>query len=383
MTDLAMSDMAASLVPLLATVLLHFLWQGVLVGVLAWMLLSLLHASRPQTRYAVACAALLACVLLPALTFAKLAPGDATDAANATASHDVVAIAARVADASVFSTLSSPANPALPWIVVLWAAGACALSLRMACGLWWVRRLRTSPACGDAQRWEACVDRLAWRFGIRRHVAVRLIAEGDTPLSIGWWKPMVLLPAAIVARMPASLLEALIAHELAHISRHDYLLNLLQGVVEALLFYHPVVWWLSHRIRVERELVADDLAAQQLGDPRRLALALSELDRLAIARSPIPHTTLAQAAHGGQLMSRIRQLLRPEHRIVGGTLLLPAVGIIALGIAFQAYAKLGSTPTGTRSERHSTPRLTSRISPVTSCGSEQAYSVSSMALSHS
>ena len=124
--------------------------------------------------------------------------------------------------------------------------------LRMAGGLWWVHRLRASPPCGDAQRWEVCVDRLAYRFGIRRRIAVRLTADGDSPLSVGWWKPMVLLPAAIAARMPEPLLEALIAHELAHIRRHDYLVNLLQGVVEALLFYHPVVWWLSHRIRIQR-----------------------------------------------------------------------------------------------------------------------------------
>ena len=348
-----MTDAIASMIPLLATVLLHFLWQGVLVGVLAWLLLSLLYAARPQARYAVACGALLACVLLPVLTFAKLAfAGNTTTASVGIALNDVAAIAAPAMDTGVLSTLSSPGNPMLQWVVMLWAAGVGALALRMACGLWWVRRLRTSPPCGDAQRWEVCVDRLAYRFGIRRHVAVRLIEDGDSPLSIGWWKPMVLLPAAIAARMPAPLLEALIAHELAHIRRHDYLINLLQGVVEALLFYHPVVWWLSHRIRVERELVADDLAAKQLGDPRRLALALSELDRLAIAvastRSPIPHATLAQAAHGGQLMSRIKQLLRPEHRIVGGTLLLPAIGIVALGIAFQAYAKLGSPPHGTR-----------------------------------
>ena len=345
-----MTDAIAAMIPMLAATLLHFLWQGTLVGVLAWLLLSLLHAARPQARYAVACGALLACVLLPVLTFARLAfAGNAATAGAAVASADAGAIAAPTMDSIVLSTLASPGNPALQWIVVLWAAGAGALALRMACGLCWVRRLRTGPACGDAQRWEVCVDRLAWRFDIRRQVAVRLIGEGDSPLSVGWWKPMVLLPAGIVAHMPAALLEALIAHELAHIRRHDYLVNLLQGVVEALLFYHPVVWWLSHRIRVERELVADDLAAQQLGDPRRLALALSELDRLSIARSPTPqltiaHATLAQAAHGGQLMSRIRQLLRPEHRIVGGTLLLPAVGIVALGIAFQAYAKLG-TPT--------------------------------------
>lgn len=338
-----MTDAISSMIPMLAAVLLHFLWQGALVGVAAWMLLSVLHAARPQARYAVACGALLACVLLPTLTFARLySAGDAISASVMTASADVDATAAPLADASMLSTLSSPANPALPWIVVFWAAGVAALSLRMACGLWWVRRLRARPACGDARHWQTCADRLACRFGIRRPVVVRVLEDGDSPLSIGWWKPMVLLPAAVVANMPASLLEALIAHELAHIRRHDYLVNLLQGMVEALLFYHPVVWWLSHRIRAERELVADDLAAKQLGDPRRLALALSELDRLSISRSPIPRITLAQAAHGGQLMSRIRQLLRPEHRIVGGTLLLPAVGIVALGIAFQAYAKLGA-----------------------------------------
>ena len=352
-----MTDAIAAMIPMLAATLLHFLWQGTLVGVLAWLLLSLLHAARPQARYAVACGALLACVLLPVLTFARLAfAGNAATAGAAVASADAGAIAAPTMDSIVLSTLASPGNPALQWIVVLWAAGAGALALRMACGLCWVRRLRTGPACGDAQRWEVCVDRLAWRFDIRRQVAVRLIGEGDSPLSVGWWKPMVLLPAGIVAHMPAALLEALIAHELAHIRRHDYLVNLLQGVVEALLFYHPVVWWLSHRIRVERELVADDLAAKQLGDPRRLALALSELDRLGIERSPTPHTALAQAAHGGQLMSRIRQLLRPEHRIVGGTLLLPAVGIVALGIAFQAYAKLGTTT-------HAAHATTSEIPP--------------------
>jgi beta-lactamase regulating signal transducer with metallopeptidase domain len=336
-----MTDAITMLVPLLATVLLHFLWQGVLVGVLAWMLLSLLHAARPQARYLVACAALCACVLLPVLTFANLYLAHGATTASATSLATAGDSLAPVMEASVLSRLSSPGNPLLQWVVTLWAAGASALALRMAAGLWWVRRLRTSPPCGDAQRWEVCVDRLAYRFGIRRHVAVRLIEGGDSPLSVGWWKPMVLLPAAIAARMPEPLLEALIAHELAHIRRHDYLVNLLQGVVEALLFYHPVVWWLSHRIRIERELVADDLAAKQLGDPRRLAVALSELDRLNVPRSPIPHTALAQAAHGGQLMSRIRQLLRPEHRLVGGTLLLPAIGIVALGVAFQAYAQLG------------------------------------------
>lgn len=206
MTDAVMTEGFASMIPMLATVLLHFVWQGALVGVFAWMALSALHAARPQARYLVACLALLACVLLPMLTFAKLyLMGDATSTDTALALTTTAANAAPAGDPSVLATLSSPSNPAMPWIVLLWAAGAGALSLRMACGLWWVRRLRTSAPCGDAQRWEVCVDRLAYRFGIRRQVTVRLVADGDSPLSIGWLKPMVLLPAAIAARMPAPL----------------------------------------------------------------------------------------------------------------------------------------------------------------------------------
>ena len=156
---------------------------------------------------------------------------------------------------------------------------------------------------------------------------------------------MVLLPLAVAVRMPVDLVEALLAHELAHVRRHDYLVNVLQGVVEALLFYHPAVWWLSRRIRVERELVADDLAASALGDRRRLALALAELDRLVPDRSDAFPTHLATAAHGGQLMSRIQQLIRPRRRSAGALVALPLVGVALAGAAFYAHAQLSTHAT--------------------------------------
>src|SRR5690606_35692653 len=158
-------------------------------------------------------------------------------------------------------------------------------------------------------------------------VVLRMSEEGDSPVTAGWRRPVVLLPVALLARMPAELVEALIAHELAHIRRHDYLVNLLQGAVETLLFYHPVVWWLSRRIRIERELVADGLAAAALGEPRRLAVALSELDRQAGVRSLAPQTRYAPAAHGGHLMSRIRQLVRPQPRAIAKAAALPLIGL--------------------------------------------------------
>lgn len=341
-----MNETLSTLVPAIGEVLLHFLWQGALLGLLAWLALALLRNAMPQARYAVASVALLACVLLPAWQLAQ-ALGTAFDAPSALAGSK--AIENPAAGGSLFliaAATGASLDASMPWIVALWAAGACSLSLRMGLGLLWVRRL-----CRDAQveadgRWQACVDRLAPSIGIRRKVALRLSGSAEGPVTAGWWRPLVLMPVAVATRMPADLVEALLAHELAHVRRHDYAVNLVQGFAEALLFYHPVVWWLSHRIRVERELVADDLAARALGDPRRLALALSELERHfdASPSRSLPH--YAPAAHGGQLMSRIRQLVRPDRRAAGGSVLLPVVGIAIAGVAFYAHARM-SVPANT------------------------------------
>lgn len=332
-----MNEFAAMLVPALGTALLHFLWQGALLGLLAGLAIGLLRNARPQARYAVACMALAASLLLPMLTVAWLlaSPVIGTDAGLPVR----IAAGSDVAPPHAYGDmLAMQPSTALPWIVLLWASGVATLFLRMAGGLWWVRRLqhRAWPDAGG--HWQARADALASRLGLARGVRLRLF-DGDAPLAIGWWRPMVLLPAALLARMPAGLLEALLAHELAHIRRHDYLVNLLQAVVEALLFYHPVVWWLSRRIRHERELIADDLAAEALGNRRSLALALSELDRMlgATAAGPIPR--FAHAAHGGQLMSRIQHLLRPRQHPLAIGLSLPLLGLALAGVAMYAHAQ--------------------------------------------
>jgi len=337
-----MTELAAQLVPALATALLHFLWQGAAIGLLAWLALAALRGARPQARYMVACMALLACVALPLWQVLDVLGG--TNAARGAATA-----ALHVGDIAAWNMMRIPAadwpaaQAASPWVVALWATGCALLSLRMALGLRWVRQLLDGALPADTG-WQARLDRLAARLGIDRAVALRIVADGDSPVTAGWWRPVVLLPAAVAARMPVDLVEALLAHELGHVRRHDYLVNLLQGAVEALLFYHPVVWWLSHRIRVERELVADDLAATALGERRQLAVALAELDRLAVPRSPFPHVHFAQAAHGDRLMPRIRQLIRPERRSAGAAVVLPLLGLAVAGAAFYAHARRADAP---------------------------------------
>lgn len=310
--------------------LLHFLWQGLLVGLAAGLVLSLLGNSRPQLRYVVACAALALCLVLPVATTLRGATAVDTVASAAASADGDVSFAAGMVEslrqplADTTREWRGQLQPWLPGIVALWSLGTGLFSLRMALGLAWVARA-ARPGHGRTHAyWQAQLDALSERMALSRRVLLRVVDELDGPVAARIWRPVVIVPAALIARLPADLLEALLAHELAHVRRHDYLVNLVQSAVEALLFYHPVVWWLSRRIRIEREQIADDIAAQALGEPRRLAIALNELAQF---RAPDPH--LAPAAQGGLLMSRIQRLVRPRRQSLSWKLALPILGLSA------------------------------------------------------
>lgn len=332
----------------LAWALLDFVWQGALVGCAAALVLGLLRKARPQTRYAVACAALLLCAALPlAGMLQRMIGADAVAASLlplALAGDPVAAVASPLATHRVAHWQHS-LQARLPLVMLLWSAGAATLALRMLLGLLWVRR-RSQPSGSRADpAWQARVARLAIQMGIARPVRLGLVDDLPGPVTAGWWRPVILLPASLVSGMPVDLLEALLAHELAHIRRHDYLVNLVQSAIEIVLFYHPAVWWLSSRIRLEREQIADDVAANLLGEPRRLAVALSELDRFQFAT----HSHLAHAAHGGNLMNRIKRLVRPESEPLNWKMALPILGLAASCAAF--YANAQTAPLHQKAER--------------------------------
>ncbi|MFK3737099.1 M56 family metallopeptidase [Massilia sp. TN1-12] len=320
---------AQAVVAALGWVLLNFLWQGCVIACITAELLVALRNARPESRYAVACLGLALCLAWPAAVLVSVLAGP----------HDAQAGAVFFGIGFQAVPASEPGNwlawlqAHTGWIVALWTACVAALCLRTATGLLWigrtVRKERGDPA------WQARLSAMAERCGLGRDVRLRVVERLASPVTAGWWRPVVLVPASLVAGMPPHLLEALLAHELGHIKRHDYLVNLLQNVVEILLFYHPAVWWISRRIRTEREQIADDFAARHLGDPRRLALALSELERLQFAG-----TGLAQAANGGDLLARIRRLLRPSTQSLDWRALVPVLGL-ALAFAGSAQALAG------------------------------------------
>ena len=301
-----MSLLAHPLVPALGWTLLHFLWQGVLTGLATALLLRILRAAPAQSRHLAACLGLLACLACPAITLARSWPAASGSVIQAQSTEITPRKSQGHLSASqegLEPSLAAVLRPALPWIVGIWLAGCLALLLRLGSGWMWLRRLRqySSPAPPD---WQQRLDALARRMGLARRPQLRLCAAVAGPLAHGWWKPAVLLPGSLLTGMAPDLLEALLAHELAHIQRQDYLANLLQCLAETLLFYHPAVWWISAKIRATREEACDDLAAKAIGEPRRLALALAELD---LFQLPAP----ALGAHQGDLMNRIKRLLNP------------------------------------------------------------------------
>jgi beta-lactamase regulating signal transducer with metallopeptidase domain/parvulin-like peptidyl-prolyl isomerase len=201
----------------------------------------------------------------------------------------------------------------LPWIVGLWTCGVGLLVLRLAVGWGMVRRLRREGEAPKDPAWSARLERLRVRLGVSPPVRLLCSASASVPMVIGWLRPVVLVPAGLLAGLTASQLEAILAHELAHIRRHDYLVNLLQNVIETVFFYHPAVWWISCQIRTEREHCCDDLAAAICRSPLDYARALTALAELR-------HTSgvFGLAATGGSLVNRIARLAgvgSPEPRL--------------------------------------------------------------------
>jgi bla regulator protein BlaR1 len=318
----------SAMIDALGWTLLHFLWQGALIGLAVALALHALRGARPQTRYLVACGGLLLCIAWPA--FDLIARLGANTAASA-------AVTGKGLQLQVSHDEWRPLmQQHMGLIVAAWAACIGALGLRTVAGLLWIGRAARLGARHPALQLRT--DHLAEALQIGRSVRLRIVDQLASPVTAGWWRPVVLVPAALVSGMPPDLLEALLAHELAHVRRFDYVVNLLQNAIETVLFYHPAVWWLSRRIRAERELIADELASAHAGGPRRLALALSELEKLQFS-----YQKMVLAANGGDLMQRISHLLRPAPQRSGWKTAGPAIVLAATCLALAGCATAGDS----------------------------------------
>lgn len=287
----------------LAQVLVGALWQVAALTAAAALVLAAMARSSAAARHAVGLLFMLAMVAWPGWQLV-----DALQAAPAAPAGPAVGAAGWAAAMPPWATALPTGWQAPPWLAWVWAAGVAAMLVRLGGGWWWLRALEQRPAQPVPAAWQRRAERLRLALGITRPVRLRLLAGMASPFTARTWKPVIWLPLALLTKLAPEQVEALLAHELAHIRRLDWLWNGLQCTVEALLFFHPGVWWLGRRVRLAREQACDDLAAAACGDTLVVAEALAALEGLRAQATP----RLALAAGGGPLQRRVAHLLAPR-----------------------------------------------------------------------
>lgn len=316
MSESALGPAAAWIDPI-GWALLHSLWQGAAVAGLFAAARWLLRHRSAEARYGLGCVALAVMVATPALTVWYAHPPLQTTVPAETPAIVMItgpptadtALIMETAGVVSMSTAPPPAmnwsqrlDAAMPWLVGGWLFGVALFGLRLVGGWAWLQRLRYVGTAPLPDQVTQRLHRLGERMGRHRLTRATGSYTAAAPAVIGWWRPMILLPVSMLTELSPWQLDAILAHELAHVRRRDYLVNLLQCLVETLLFYHPAVWWVSGVVRQEREHCCDDLAARVCGSRGRYAEALLKL-------AETRHGALLPSATGGDLSQRVRRLL--------------------------------------------------------------------------
>lgn len=330
--------------------LIHSVWQGLLIVGCTGLLLNVLRQVAPHTRYVVACGGLFVSAMVPVVTFVVLFQQMLSQSpawtqgkevrfglvswARSTASvESEIQSAGLQAEQSQIAELSksvvssresksiSPVTAVRQWDLLLrfavwgWTGGVFFCCVRLLGGLYKVHLWRKSCYPLAESSIICLVAELRRRMHISTEVGLLESVRIATPVAIGWFKPVILLPVELATGLNDKELEAILAHELAHIRRHDYLVNVFQSIIEVALFYHPAVWWLSREIRRERENCCDDEAIAVTGNRLAFARALTHLEGLRNAQNSV-----VMAASGGLLSTRIHRIMQMElkHPKAGG-----------------------------------------------------------------
>ena len=330
--------------------LLHILWQGSFLGIVLAVALRAIRNSPATSRYALCCGALAALVLCLPLTLVQIELTAGYPAAAALLSVPLLAGNGTALSKAAGSTTSGllgfvrTLQPWLPALIWAWILGAGLKAICIVAGLMRSRVLRsTLQPCNVAPLLEM-VRRLSEALGISQNVQLLVSPDTGIPVVMGWRKPAIVLPPSFLRDLSSEEMETVIAHELAHIRRRDYPMNVAQAGVEALFFYHPAMWWISRQIRREREHCCDDIAVRVSGSPLVCAKALSALEE----RRSSTVSSLSPAASQGDLTMRIRRILasQPDKPLRGGA----TISLVSLSLCtFALLAALSLAAADTMS----------------------------------
>jgi len=323
----------------LAWTLIHFCWQAAAIAVVYRALMVVFARGASQTRYAISVAAMALMAIAALTTFSWKMHSARPSPALHLAAREIRTVAleavepAALAGGAAASDSGAAVSAAglLRWIDGFWVLGVGLLSIRSIGGWWVIQKLRATAVDEAPEALRKSFARISAVLGIRKEVLLRVSSAVAGPITVGAVRAMVLLPVSAVTLLGPDELEMVLAHELAHVRRADFLWNLLQTLVETLFFFHPAVWWIGKRIRHERELCCDDLALEICPNPVTYATALFRLEEQRVRQ-----WRLAMALDGHQsnqtLRMRIARILGEPTRPTAGRSIQP-FSLIVAGVA--------------------------------------------------
>ncbi|MDQ3535777.1 MAG: DUF2807 domain-containing protein, partial [Bacteroidota bacterium] len=299
--------------------LLHSIWQIAVIALLVGILMIFLQRSS-KIRYTVAAFAMPLTLLVAFITFyisfdaSKNSPKQFIHSSEEIVvnntdviDNDDKFVSSEMAHKpDILSQFKTYFTAHFPLIITIWFLGILIFTLRLLGGLAYVQRLKKYKVTDITSEWESKIKNISRKIGLDKTVRLLESSLVTVPMVVGYFKPVILIPIGAITGLSASQVEAILAHELAHISRKDYLVNIIQTVIEIIFFYHPAIWWLSNRVREERENCCDDIALQVNENTLVYAKALTTLGEM-----QVNHPGLAMAATGnsGILFKRIKRML--------------------------------------------------------------------------
>jgi TonB-dependent SusC/RagA subfamily outer membrane receptor len=303
---------SSNLTEAISWTILHSVWQGTLVSLFLMLCMKLMKNNIATQRYFMALSALFSILLMSVITFISVYRPESQTVANPDLSELVLLnFATFQASEKTWEDYLSQgiqfANTYASQISLLWIIGVTLLSIRFLVNLFYVHQLKTYKVKPASVEWEGRLKAIAQKINIHRQIKLVESALVEVPTVVGWLKPAILFPLGMFTALPPHEIESILAHELAHIRRNDFIINILQSIVEIVFFYHPAVWYISKHIENERENCCDDVAVAVTGDSLTYIKALTNLATLKVSHlSP----ALAITGKNGGLLQRVNRIAR-------------------------------------------------------------------------
>ena len=312
--------------------LLHSLWQSLVIITVIFVCLRVIPTIHARLRYSITAVGLFMAFFISLATFTLLYTARSADAdVPWYSSTSQQAAANEGVDVPVldytFAEVTSFFEENIPFILTAWTIGFTFFGLRFFGGLWYIRKLRQS-AIPLHLKWTSFVEHLRSKLGISRAVKLAESPYINTPMVIGYLKPIILIPVGMISGLSTEEVETIFIHELAHIKRHDYLVNLFQSFMEMVFFFNPFIWTLSNHLRKEREYCCDDIVITQHGSSRAYAHALARLAEVRLSGNTF---ALGLAENKNVLLDRIKRIMEKSAKNYSGKdrMIIPAVLLVA------------------------------------------------------